>query len=110
VAQLGARFHGMEEVVGSIPTRSTNSLNDLDGASTYNASNSLRESLLSSTDRRIVSVASLRLNLIPKSCISLAELKLRPVFLEIVTFQPEQFIERVCHFLVEVLHLGLRYV
>src|SRR4029077_20284120 len=24
VAQLGARFHGMEEVVGSIPTRSTN--------------------------------------------------------------------------------------
>jgi hypothetical protein len=23
VAQLGARFHGMEEVVGSIPTRST---------------------------------------------------------------------------------------
>jgi hypothetical protein len=30
VAQLGARFHGMEEVVGSIPTRSTNSLKDLD--------------------------------------------------------------------------------
>jgi hypothetical protein len=27
VAQLGARFHGMEEVVGSIPTRSTKSLN-----------------------------------------------------------------------------------
>ena len=26
VAQLGARFHGMEEVVGSIPTRSTNAL------------------------------------------------------------------------------------
>jgi hypothetical protein len=26
VAQLGARFHGMEEVVGSIPTRSTKSL------------------------------------------------------------------------------------
>jgi hypothetical protein len=26
VAQLGARFHGMEEVVGSIPTRSTNFL------------------------------------------------------------------------------------
>ena len=25
VAQLGARFHGMEEVVGSIPTRSTRS-------------------------------------------------------------------------------------
>jgi hypothetical protein len=25
VAQLGARFHGMEEVVGSIPTRSTKS-------------------------------------------------------------------------------------
>ena len=33
VAQLGARFHGMEEVVGSIPTRSTISLNNLDGAS-----------------------------------------------------------------------------
>jgi hypothetical protein len=33
VAQLGARFHGMEEVVGSIPTRSTKSLNNLDGAS-----------------------------------------------------------------------------
>src|SRR5271166_1011873 len=32
VAQLGARFHGMEEVVGSIPTRSTKSLNNLDGA------------------------------------------------------------------------------
>jgi hypothetical protein len=30
VAQLGARFHGMEEVVGSIPTRSTKSLNNLD--------------------------------------------------------------------------------
>ena len=28
VAQLGARFHGMEEVVGSIPTRSTISLNN----------------------------------------------------------------------------------
>jgi hypothetical protein len=28
VAQLGARFHGMEEVVGSIPTRSTNFLNE----------------------------------------------------------------------------------
>ncbi len=26
VAQLGARFHGMEEVVGSIPTRSTKHL------------------------------------------------------------------------------------
>src|SRR5581483_6068054 len=26
VAQLGARFHGMEEVVGSIPTRSTKNL------------------------------------------------------------------------------------
>jgi hypothetical protein len=32
VAQLGARFHGMEEVVGSIPTRSTKSLNNLDRA------------------------------------------------------------------------------
>ena len=29
VAQLGARFHGMEEVVGSIPTRSTKPINDL---------------------------------------------------------------------------------
>ena len=29
VAQLGARFHGMEEVVGSIPTRSTKFLNGL---------------------------------------------------------------------------------
>ena len=29
VAQLGARFHGMEEVVGSIPTRSTIILNGL---------------------------------------------------------------------------------
>ena len=26
VAQLGARFHGMEEVTGSIPVRSTNHL------------------------------------------------------------------------------------
>ena len=33
VAQLGARFHGMEEVVGSIPTRSTKSPNNLDGTS-----------------------------------------------------------------------------
>jgi hypothetical protein len=31
VAQLGARFHGMEEVVGSIPTRSTKPPNNLDG-------------------------------------------------------------------------------
>src|SRR6185437_268850 len=29
VAQLGARFHGMEEVVGSIPTRSTKSFSKL---------------------------------------------------------------------------------
>ena len=29
VAQLGARFHGMEEVVGSIPTRSTKQSNNL---------------------------------------------------------------------------------
>jgi hypothetical protein len=29
VAQLGARFHGMEEVVGSIPTRSTTLFNFL---------------------------------------------------------------------------------
>jgi hypothetical protein len=30
VAQLGARFHGMEEVAGSIPARSTKSLNNVD--------------------------------------------------------------------------------
>jgi hypothetical protein len=30
VAQLGARFHGMEEVTGSIPVRSTNQTNNLD--------------------------------------------------------------------------------
>ena len=29
MAQLGARFHGMEEVVGSIPTRSTKSFQQL---------------------------------------------------------------------------------
>ena len=29
VAQLGARFHGMEEVIGSIPIRSTNKSNNL---------------------------------------------------------------------------------
>jgi hypothetical protein len=29
VAQLGARFHGMEEVIGSIPIRSTNYSNNL---------------------------------------------------------------------------------
>ena len=33
VAQLGARFHGMEEVIGSIPIRSTNKTNTLDGTS-----------------------------------------------------------------------------
>jgi hypothetical protein len=33
VAQLGARFHGMEEVIGSIPIRSTNQFNKLDGKS-----------------------------------------------------------------------------
>src|SRR6202043_2103366 len=32
VAQLGARFHGMEEVVGSIPTRSTKFPDNLHGA------------------------------------------------------------------------------
>jgi hypothetical protein len=37
VAQLGARFHGMEEVVGSIPTRSTNPLNKLDRVSLHRA-------------------------------------------------------------------------
>src|SRR6266478_5177712 len=30
VAQLGARFHGMEEVIGSIPIRSTNYFNYLE--------------------------------------------------------------------------------
>jgi hypothetical protein len=34
--RLPFRLHGMEEVVGSIPTRSTNSLNKLDGASARN--------------------------------------------------------------------------
>jgi hypothetical protein len=29
VAQLGARFHGMEEVTGSIPVRSTNQFKGL---------------------------------------------------------------------------------
>ncbi len=29
MAQLGARFHGMEEVEGSSPSRSTNLFNDL---------------------------------------------------------------------------------
>ncbi len=32
MAQLGARFHGMEEVIGSIPIRSTNYFNNLDDA------------------------------------------------------------------------------
>jgi hypothetical protein len=31
VAQLGARFHGMEEVIGSIPIRSTKSAQQLSG-------------------------------------------------------------------------------
>jgi hypothetical protein len=31
VAQLGARFHGMEEVIGSIPIRSTNSFQYVSG-------------------------------------------------------------------------------
>jgi hypothetical protein len=35
VAQLGARFHGMEEVVGSIPTRSTKILNKLEAVRAY---------------------------------------------------------------------------
>src|ERR1700730_16937785 len=30
VAQLGARFHGMEEVIGSIPIRSTNYFNNIE--------------------------------------------------------------------------------
>ncbi len=33
MAQLGARFHGMEEVIGSIPIRSTNHFKNLDNAS-----------------------------------------------------------------------------
>ena len=32
MAQLGARFHGMEEVIGSIPIRSTKHFNNLDNA------------------------------------------------------------------------------
>ncbi len=32
MAQLGARFHGMEEVIGSIPIRSTKPFNNLDNA------------------------------------------------------------------------------
>jgi hypothetical protein len=32
VAQLGARFHGMEEVTGSIPVRSTNFPLQLNGS------------------------------------------------------------------------------
>ena len=35
VAQLGARFHGMEEVAGSIPARSTKFLNNLNGVSAH---------------------------------------------------------------------------
>ena len=35
MAQLGARFHGMEEVVGSNPTRSTIFPNNLDRASPH---------------------------------------------------------------------------
>jgi hypothetical protein len=35
VAQLGARFHGMEEVIGSIPIRSTKHLNNLDRPNRY---------------------------------------------------------------------------
>jgi hypothetical protein len=35
VAQLGARFHGMEEVIGSIPIRSTNNkIKDLQAKNT----------------------------------------------------------------------------
>ena len=37
VAQLGARFHGMEEVVGSIPVRSTNQFKHLDKGATLRA-------------------------------------------------------------------------
>jgi hypothetical protein len=36
VAQLGARFHGMEEVIGSIPIRSTNYFNNLGAISGNN--------------------------------------------------------------------------
>ena len=38
VAQLGARFHGMEEVVGSIPTRSTRILKPPDANAASNTS------------------------------------------------------------------------
>ena len=37
VAQLGARFHGMEEVAGSIPARSTNLPNQLDKQESWTA-------------------------------------------------------------------------
>jgi hypothetical protein len=35
VAQLGARFHGMEEVIGSIPIRSTNQSNNLEDSALF---------------------------------------------------------------------------
>jgi hypothetical protein len=47
VAQLGARFHGMEEVVGSIPTRSTNSR--------FRSRSQFRDSSVSSKLRRSTS-------------------------------------------------------
>ena len=39
VAQLGARFHGMEEVIGSIPIRSTKHFNSLAFRSSYSGNN-----------------------------------------------------------------------
>src|SRR5271156_1567487 len=53
---------------------------------------------------RSAELAGLCVRLIPKSCISLPELKLGLVFLRIILFQPEQFVERVYRLLVDILH------
>src|ERR1700757_1743531 len=47
VAQLGARFHGMEEVVGSIPTRSTKSSAAFESTLDYRSHHRQRVFLLS---------------------------------------------------------------
>jgi hypothetical protein len=46
---LGARFHGMEEVVGSIPTRSTKSLNNLEAPLVDGDSHSLQSAWAGNT-------------------------------------------------------------
>ena len=50
MAQLGARFHGMEEVIGSIPIRSTKYLNNLQAISGNTSKNlgTIREHSVSS--------------------------------------------------------------